>query len=156
MNLLSKILCAAAVVASLSGCASSDRRWEHKAPMAADSFAGKWEGRWTSAKHHHSSGRLQCVLTPVAREVREKPGTSHYVAHFKAQWLAFSSSYDVRLEAQRRHGELRFHGTHELPAIFGGTYTFDESATSERFFSRYASSYDHGTFQMIRPHETGR
>lgn len=156
MKLHATLFWAAVALASLSGCASPERPRVSQAALAADPFAGKWEGRWTSAKHHDSGGRLRCTLTPVGREAGAAPGTGCYLAHFTAHWLTFSSTYDVPLTTRRERTELRFHGTHDLPAIFGGTYTFDGRATAGRFDSTYTSSYDHGTFQMTRPLIAGR
>ncbi len=146
-----KSLLAATFAVALSACATHDPAASRSAGGESDPFAGKWVGRWTSEHHQNSGGALHCTLTALPPNPQAKPGISRYSAHFKANWLTFSKSYDVPLEGRRRGDELHFHGTHELAAIFGGVYTFDGTATPERFVSNYKSSYDHGKFIMTRP-----
>ncbi len=151
MKPLFQLFVTAAMLATIAGCTSPAQQRAASALMSNDPFAGKWEGRWTSAKHANSGGKLQCVLTPVSLGGGLAKRSSRYNAHFKAYWLTFSKSYDVPLVARRRGNEIAFHGTHELPAIYGGKYVFDGRATPEHFLSDYTSSYDHGKFEMHRP-----
>jgi hypothetical protein len=110
------LLCACAMF--LAGCSTFEREWRGAATEpAADPFSGQWEGRWTSAKHKGSGGRLRAVITPV--------DARHNRAPFKADWLAFSSAYVLTLEAQRRSRTLRFRGEHDLGKLFGGIYRYE-------------------------------
>ena len=132
---------------AFTACSSFDQEWRRAAiTPAADKFSGRWEGHWTSAKHAGSGGRLQCLLSPLASSSERDQRT--YRAFFKAHWLIFSSSYVVPLRATERDGQLRFEGSHALPALVGGVYRFKGSATTQRFLSSYDSSYDQGRFEM--------
>ena len=156
MNLLRRSQIAAIFATlALSGCASFERDWKTAARQPAphnfskvDKFTGRWEGRWTSAKHRLSSGeptggRLRCLLT--------KLDDHRYEAKFKANWMVFASSYTMALQVERRARELRLKGEHEVSAMFGGTYRYAGRITPQRFSASYDSSYDHGAFEMTRP-----
>ena len=82
----------------------------------------------------------------------EPAGDAQILAHFHANWQAFSADYDVTFQPKnQRGGAVReFSGTHELPKIFGGTYRYDARIAGDHFAARYDSSYDAGTFAMTR------
>ena len=142
MSVSLRVLCGGLTLV-LAACSSFEKEWkQNRASRHIDPFAGRWEGRWTSAKHANAGGRLRCVLQPI--------DAAHYRAAFKANWLAFSSSYVMTLEAQRRGQQLHFQGTHRLPAMFGGVYRYHGRATSQHFRAQYDSSYDRGTFEMSK------
>ncbi len=89
-------------------------------------------------------GRLRCVLTPVDHtKVR---------ALFHANWLCFSGDYEVELLRRNasKSASGRLTGTHDLPAIFGGTYRYDAEIAGLRFTARYSSKYDAGVFDMTQ------
>ncbi len=108
-----------------------------------DSFCGQWEGRWVSAKHANSSGKLLCRLTKMEEGL--------YRAEFRAYWLAFHANYAVRLSGRERGGVLVVEGSHELPKLYGGTYQYSGRVTLMEFKARYGSSYDEGVFELSRP-----
>ena len=162
MNLLrtssSLAIFAALGMIAFTGCASFEREWKtgQRQPHVRcfllneprDPFTGRWEGRWTSAKHHKSSGeamggRLRCVLT--------KLDDRRYEARFKANWLVFASGYTTVFEVERRAGGLQLQGEHRMTALFGGVYRYAGRVTPERFAATYDSSYDHGALEMTRP-----
>jgi hypothetical protein len=126
---------------STAACSSFERDWRRQA-AAGDAFTGKWDGRWTSSAHRGAGGRLRCILTKV------EPG--RYQARFKANWMAFTSTYSVTLQGEQRGGKLIFRGSHNLGALFGGVYRYEGEATPQLFTARYDSSYDRGTFEMSR------
>ena len=146
---------------ALSGCASIERDWFREqqreigttvqAPCdrkSHDAFTGRWDGRWTSAKHHKSSGeamggRLRCILTKLDER--------RYDAHFKANWLIFASSYRTTFQVERRGRELLLAGEHALTPMFGGVYKYQGRVTPDHFAATYDSAYDHGAFEMRRP-----
>ncbi|MDB6172230.1 MAG: hypothetical protein JWL59_1541 [Chthoniobacteraceae bacterium] len=130
-----------ALAFGLPACSSFEHDWR-QAGSADSKFAGRWHGRWTSAKHRNSGGDLRCILTPT--------GTNQYQAYFKAHWLLFSGTYRVPLKGREHGGTLFFAGTHTLPAVYGGVYRFEGSATRKQFSSTYDSSYDRGRFEMDR------
>lgn len=138
----------------LSGCASFERDWkaaerrpEMRSFAGSDAFTGRWDGRWTSAKHRtksgYAGGRLRCLLTKV--------DDRRYEARFKANWMVFTSSYTTMFQVERRGGVLHLAGEHKLSPIFGGVYKYTGHVTTERFTATYDSSYDSGKFEMQRP-----
>ena len=70
-------------------------------------------------------------------------------ADFRANWLIFASSYTMTLTPVSG-SPADYRGTHELPALFGGTYRYAAHISGDRFTARYDSSYDHGTFDLAR------
>ncbi len=135
----------------LAGCASFERDWkaaEQRSDFAqSDAFTGRWDGRWTSAKHRtragYAGGRLRCLLTKV--------DDRRYEARFKADWMIFASTYRTMLTVERRGRELQLAGEHKLSAMFGGVYKYAGRVTPERFTATYDSRYDSGKFEMQRP-----
>jgi hypothetical protein len=91
-------------------------------------------------KHHGMHGRLHCLLTKI--------DDRHCRAQFRANWLAFTSSYTVVLKTSPADDGVRLHGTHQLRGIGGGRYRYDGKVTRSRFTASYDSSYDKGTFVM--------
>lgn len=133
------------VVLSLTGCAGRfEKAWrEADRPPSNDPLAGRWDGAWRSEKHKGHGGRLRGVMIPK--------GENLYRAEFKANWLAFSSTYSVDFRTEMRRGELHFQGEHDLGRLYGGIYSFIGRATPEHFRASYESSYDRGIFEMTRP-----
>ncbi len=139
----------------LGACSSFDREWKQAAiqpaPAAAgkkDPFAGAWDGQWTSEKHRlpsgqPSGGRLRCIFTRIDE--------AHYRAQFRANWLVFATGYETTFRTERRGSVLAFRGEQDLGAIFGGIYRYKGQVTAEQFRAHFASSYDHGRFDMVRP-----
>lgn len=139
----------------LGACSSFDREWkaaaQRPAPTVsgkADRFSGAWDGQWTSEKHRLPSGeaaggRLRCIFTQI--------DSAHYRARFHANWLIFASGYETTFQTKRRGGVLEFRGEQDLGAIFGGVYRYTGKVTAEQFRAHFASSYDHGRFEMARP-----
>lgn len=151
-RLLLVLLCGA-----LAACSSFDAEWR-----AAAHGPTRWDGRWTSEKHAAPSGgpaggRLRCVLTTVKiatncfpTEPRIKPSTqTHLRASFHANWLLFSSNYTMTL-TPLPGSRTDFRGTHDLPAIFGGTYRYTAHISGDHFTARYDSTHDRGTFDLTR------
>ena len=146
-------LAALACALVLAGCGSFERDWKQAtlkpapAGSTADPFAGPWDGQWTSEKHRlptgPAGGRLRCLFTQV--------DAHHYQARFMANWLFFSTSYEVTFETKRRAGTLDFRGEHDLGAIFGGVYRYRGHVTPQHFGASFASGYDYGQFNLSRP-----
>ena len=142
-------LSACLVLALCAGCSSFDEKWKTAGQPGKLQNASRWEGRWTSRYHKTpagspAGGRLRCVIEPV--------NDARILAHFHANWLAFSANYSVPFDVTlRSHGApVAFRGTQELPTIFGGTYHYDARISGDRFSARYGSSYDTGNFEMTR------
>ncbi len=135
----------------LAACSSFERDWREAAATGTDDrFSGRWQGRWSSSKHRNSGGELRCILKRSGPAASGQRDALLYQAHFKARWLLFSSSYKVPLTARLRGETLSFSGAHALPAVYGGLYRFEGSATPRHFSSSYHSSYDEGRFEMDR------
>ena len=151
MNTLNR-LPAFLALALFAGCSSFHEKWDAAGRPGQLARASRWEGRWTSAYHKTPAGtpeggRLRCVIEPVSE--------ARILAHFHANWLAFSADYSVPFDAQiSRSGKsgapVDFRGRHELPKVFGGVYRYDARISGDRFMARYGSSYDAGTFAMTR------
>lgn len=143
MNSFSRSLPAVVLALCLSACSTFDRDWQQaQATASKDSFSGAWEGRWKSTKHRAADGRLRAILSRV--------DARSYRARFQAQWLAFTSTYALTLEAQLRGETLIFHGHHDLGALFGGKYRYEGTAARGDFRAIYDSRYDQGAFTMSR------
>jgi len=128
---------------ALVACSSFDARWRAAENPATTPGATRWEGRWTSETHagrggEPEGGRLRAVLEPGAA------GSLH--AAFRAHWKVFTSDYALVLTPTGAPGQFR--GTHELPAIFGGTYRYTARIVGGQFTAHYDSSYDRGTFAL--------
>ena len=137
----------AAILFLLTGCSTSFNR-EYKAalaqPIPANDISGPWEGKWLSDKNGHT-GKLRAVL--------RQTGDNEYDAHFHATfWKIFRTSYRVPLNVEAEDGRTVLHGEQNLGRLSGGVYTYEGEATPSSFFSTYKSKYDHGTFEMKRPH----
>jgi hypothetical protein len=146
----SLLRCILVLLASLlAACSSFDQRWNDAAQGKGG--ATRWDGHWTSGKNVYANGafhhgRLRCVLVP-------QPDRS-LVAYFHANWLIFSGNYDTPLQpvltGPPRRNVRKYQGTHDLPAIYGGTYHYQATIEGDRFLTHYTSSYDTGTFDLWR------
>ena len=151
MSAFLRMLAIGALLA-LSGCASFERGWkaERESRPARDPFVGRWDGKWTSARHSApfggpAGGRLRCILS--------KTDDRHYHAKFKANWMFFASGYTVVFETERHGPALQIRGEHDIGPIFGGIYRYTGRITPAAFSATYDSSYDRGVFEMARPGE---
>lgn len=144
-----------AVLFLLNACSSFDARWK---AAQMDARMTRWDGRWTSEKHRKSDGsamggRLRCILELKDAHLLSDARLS---ANFRANWLIFASDYTMVLDpvrpgpAKGRPVVREYRGTHELPAMFGGTYRYGARIAGDRFTACYTSSYDHGTFKLQR------
>jgi len=134
----------------LAACSSPfDQRW-HDAGQGQGG-ATRWDGHWTSGKNVYANGvfhhgRLRCVIVPQPDHCLE--------AYFHANWLIFSGNYDTPLQpvltGPRRRNVQKYRGTHDLPAIYGGTYHYLATIEGDRFLTHYTSSYDTGIFDLRR------
>ena len=135
------------------GCCSFQEKWDATGQPGKFEHASRWDGRWTSDRHKNAAGaaeggQLRCVIEPVAER--------NVVAHFRANWKAFASDYEVTFSpvtagrAGRAGEVVEFRGTHDLPRMFGGTYRYDARIAGDHFSARYDSSYDSGKFEMTR------
>jgi hypothetical protein len=142
-------------------CSSFDAKWRAAKDDTTAHGPTRWDGRWTSEKHRTGAGepeggRLRCVLSEAATNCfPPRPGISpskELSADFHANWSAFSANYTLLLTPVHRGPgpQTDFRGTHELPAIFGGTYRYTAHISGDHFTARYDSSYDHGTFALTR------
>ena len=146
---------------ALAACSSFEARWQAAASSAAPAGVTRWEGRWESAQHTTrgggpEGGRLRAVLTelqtPPASYLPPGPpakGGQPLRADFRANWKSFASSYTMTLTPVPG-SPTDFRGTHELPAIFGGTYRYTARIRRDQFTAHYDSSYDRGTFTLQR------
>ena len=139
--------CGLVLLASLlAACSSFDRHWK---AVQGEGGATRWDGNWKSGKnvyangaYHH--GRLRCVLVP-------QPDKS-LTAYFHANWLIFSGDYDMMLQpvrgALRRQEAHEYQGTHDLPAMFGGTYHYQATIAGNHFTADYTCRIDRGIFDL--------
>lgn len=154
-------LLAAMLCGALAACSSFDAQWRAAEKPATAPGLTRWEGVWTSAKHAApgggpAGGRLRAVLTelhiPAGSYLPPGPAPgrgSPLRADFRANWSAFAASYRLTLSPVPG-SPTEFRGSHELPAIFGGTYRYTARIAGDRFTARYDSSYDRGTFTLRR------
>lgn len=147
------------LVASLfTACSSFDAHWQGAAQ--GRNGATRWDGSWESGQkvyangaYHH--GRLRCVLEPVASGKSSKPINERSArdrrlnAYFHANWLIFSGNYDIVLEPVPGKPH-QYRGTHDLPAVFGGTYQYAATITHDHLMACYTCSIDKGIFDLWR------
>jgi hypothetical protein len=130
-----------------TSCSSFHSRWKAAATSATEQ---RWEGKWTSEKHHApmggpEEGRLRAVTEPAPK--------GGLTAHFHAHWLIFASDYSTTFQPKpgpRRNGVREFSGTQDLPKLFGGTYHYETTWAGDQLTTHYKSSYDYGTFSLHR------
>jgi len=124
-----------------AGCSSFEKEWRHATGTASrGGVAKKWEGHWTSEKHHGMGGRLRCVLT--------RTDERHHRAWFRANWLTFASDYVVLLETRPTPHGLQLRGQHILHGFGGGLYRYEGSILKDQFRANYISEYDRGRFEL--------
>ena len=111
-------------------------------PSIADDLAGCWEGCWSSNTNGHS-GKLRATITKVDE--------SRYCARFSGTYqriLPFG--YRVMLTVKREGDAVTLEGSKDLGLLFGGTFSFDGTATDTEFKATYSSRRDCGEFNMKR------
>jgi hypothetical protein len=131
------------------GCRSFHHDWTEAARKfpAPDDLQGRWQGTWVSEVNGHTD-TLRCVIT------RKEDGI--YKARFLAHYhKVFRFGYTVELKAQSGTNGFTFSGDANLGWLKGGMYHYEGRADAAGFFSTYRCKYDHGTFQMGRPSDSG-
>ena len=128
-----------------TGCTSFHHEWRKasRSPAPTDSYLGRWEGEWLSAKNGHH-GKLRCLLG-------EDSSSTQFRAHFRATYASvLHFSYAAALTGAVTNGVVQFTGESDLGKLRGGVYKYSGSANATHFSCTYESKYDHGTFQMSR------
>ncbi len=132
------------LIAISSGCSSTrfKREWKKPIATAQQGMEGRWEGTWLSGKNGHT-GKLRCIV--------EKEENGGHNFHFYATyWKFFSGAYETSFQVQGEESPFSFEGTHQLPKLFGGVYSYTGTATDTDFTATYECRIDHGTFNMTR------
>ena len=137
-------------ISLLCGCCSFEKKWQAAAFREADGprgIEGRWAGSWQSDANSHSGG-LRCIIT--------KGENGAYAAEYKATyWGIFKFGYAMQLSVNDLEGgsdaEAAFVGEADLGWLAGGMYRYEGTASASKFFCKYGSKYDHGTFTMTRP-----
>lgn len=134
---------ALAALLVLSGCSTFNRDWQAAVnPNPAGSIEGRWEGKWLS-NHNGHSGRLRALI--------RKLDNGQYETRFHAKYgFIFSFGMQANLDVKPTDGLWQFSGQEDLGKPYG-VYRYEGKASVTNFFSTYKASYDHGTFQMVRP-----
>ena len=142
------ILLQAGCLMLLASCNTQfNRAWRQAAKTTppAQSIEGRWEGKWNSLGTGHT-GELRCLVSPASNADGDHPFT------YRAAWRRFlSGSFAATHRVKQSGGTFIFHGSHEMPAWAGGTYTYDGAVKNGRFEAAYRCAKDHGTFEMNRP-----
>ena len=150
--------CFLVVLASLlAACSSFDQHWKEAAK--GQGGATRWDGHWQSGEnvyangaYHH--GRLRCVLEkPVLSKFLtgyRPQGAGDLTAYFHANWLIFSGNYEMTLKpVGPLQGKVRqYEGTHDLLAMFGGTYHYRAKIAGNHFTADYTCRIDRGIFDL--------
>jgi len=122
-----------------TGCSSFDRTWRNP-PAQSAGIAGRWEGRWQSARTRHN-GKLRAIITPQTAE--------RYDARFRATYHSvLSAEYGITLNVKQRGPRSEFRGAAHLGVW--GRYETTGYATKTQFHATYRSKFDYGTFEMQR------
>jgi hypothetical protein len=120
-----------------TGCSSFDRAWRNP-PAQSAGIAGRWEGRWQSARTRRD-GKLRAIITPQT--------AARYDARFRAKYRSvLSAEYRVTLDVKQRGPRSEFRGAADLGVW--GRYETTGYATATRFHATYRSKFDYGTFEM--------
>ena len=122
-----------------TGCSSFNRAWRNPPPQSTG-LAGRWEGRWQSARTGHN-GKLRAIITPQT--------AARYDARFRAtHGSVLSAEYGVTLSVKQRGLRSEFRGAADLGVW--GRYETAGYATATQFHATYRSKFDYGTFEMQR------
>ncbi|PAW89145.1 MAG: hypothetical protein B9S33_03845 [Pedosphaera sp. Tous-C6FEB] len=135
---------ALAALLALSGCSTFNRDWTAAAvnPNPANSLEGRWEGKWLS-NHNGHTGRLRALV--------RKLDDGRYETRYHANYgFIFSFGMQANLDVKPAGGQWLFSGQEDLGKPYG-VYRYEGKASATNFFSTYKASFDHGTFQMVRP-----
>jgi hypothetical protein len=125
-----------------SGCSSFERAWRDP-PAESSGIAGRWEGKWKSARSG-DSGKLRAIIT--------RHSAAQYKARFHATYHSvLSAVYGVTLDVTQRGPRSEFRGAANLGVW--GRYETAGHATRTQFRATYRSKFDHGTFEMERVSE---
>jgi hypothetical protein len=125
-----------------SGCSSFERAWRNP-PAESSGIAGRWEGKWKSARSG-DSGKLRAIIT--------RHSAAQYKARFHATYHSvLSAVYGVTLDVTQRGPRSEFRGAANLGVW--GRYETAGHATRTQFRATYRSKFDHGTFEMERVSE---
>ena len=126
----------------VTGCSSFERAWRNP-PAESSGIAGRWQGRWKSARSG-DSGKLRAIITPQR--------SGHYKARFHARYHSvLSAVYGVTLNVTQTGRRSDFRGAANL-GVWGG-YETRGHATRTQFHATYRSKFDYGTFEMQRVSE---
>jgi hypothetical protein len=122
-----------------TGCSSFDRAWQNP-PAESGGIAGRWEGRWQSARTGHN-GKLRAIIT--------RQTATQYDARFRATYRSvLTAEYGVKLNVKQRGPRSEFRGAANLGVW--GRYETTGYATRSQFRAAYQSKFDHGAFEMKR------
>jgi hypothetical protein len=125
-----------------SGCSSFERAWRDP-PAESSGIAGRWQGKWKSARSG-DSGKLRAIIT--------RQSAAQYKARFHATYHSvLSAVYGVTLDVTQRGPRSEFRGAANLGVW--GRYETAGHATRTQFRATYRSKFDHGTFEMERVSE---
>jgi hypothetical protein len=109
---------------------------------AATDLSGCWEGCWKSCTSGHDG---------VLRATFEKLDENRYCAHFSGTFYrVLPFRYSVVLNTKQEEDVLKLEGSSYLGRLFGGTFTYQGTASDTEFNASYSSCRDSGTFQMTR------
>ncbi|HEY5706193.1 MAG TPA: hypothetical protein VIS96_11530 [Terrimicrobiaceae bacterium] len=120
-----------------TGCSSFDRAWQNP-PAQSGGVAGRWQGRWQSARTGHN-GKLRAIIVPQT--------AARYDARFRATYRSvLAAEYSVTLNVKQRGPRSEFRGAAHLG--MWGRYETTGYATRTQFHAAYRSKFDYGTFEM--------
>ena len=119
-------------------------KWARAGKAPTDGLSGRWTGIWKSDVNGHH-GTLKCVVSaPDTAGKRE--------FFYRATWLSIlSASFKTEKSVMKKGDKFEFEGSKDL-GVMGGEFRCIGSATPEKFSARYESFYDHGKFELTRPH----
>lgn len=108
--------------------------------LAADPFAGRWVGQWSSDANGHR-GPLRATLTPTA---------TGYDARFAGRFaLVVPFVYRTHLDVVGSGGEAVFLAAERRVPLFG-TFRTDAVVTPWGFDATFRSGRDSGRFTLTR------
>jgi hypothetical protein len=158
-RLFSKCSALLLLAALLPACQSSfDHAWHDNAPPvvadAADTIAGKWEGKWYSNGHDYFDGICRAVITeePTSKNLPTDPPGRRFRVEMQEVYsnIAPRNFTFVLFMNPGQSGKAALTGEKDFGAYLDGVYKFEGDAEGRALYLSFTSVNDYGTITLRR------